>query len=236
MNIKKEVLKSQEELKRINITNKEIITKAKFGPSKDTRIPFLLDEHLAFFVATIIGDGHLKKSKLQISIELSNKKLLDYIKKTCLKLFNRNFNIRPVKQRDKRKPTYQIAMDSKAIYFLLNKVFEVQIGNKSNIVFVPKVIKESSNSIKSAFLIGIMLTEGGNRRKGYGLSTSSKTLWEDLIQLFNEIGIKVFIDRWIYKKYNKEYYGFYFKKDKIINLIEKCQNKELSNFFKQFFS
>ena len=226
MNIKKEVLKSQKNLKIINITNKEVITKAKRGPSKETRIPFLLEEILSFFTATIIGDGHLRKSKLQILIELSDKELIKYIKKICKEIFNRDFNINNVKQREGRKPTYYIAMDSKAIYSLLNKVFEIQIGRKSNIVYIPKIIKESNDSIKSSFLMGIMLTEGGNRRRGYGMSTSSKKLWEDLIKMFTELGIEVSPDKWIYKKYNKEYYGFYFKKDKIVTIIEKCKNKE----------
>jgi len=76
-----------------------------------------------------------------------------------------------------------------------------------------------------------MLTEGGNRRKGVGMSTSSKKLWKDLIQLFNEIGIKVFTDKWIYKKYNKEYYGFYFKKSQLQLIINPCKNNGLCNLF-----
>jgi len=236
MNIRKEVLKSQENLKIINITNNEVITKAKFGPSKEIRIPFLLNNLLSFFTATIIGDGHLKKSKQRTSIELSNIELIKYIQKVCKELFNREFKIHSVKPREGRKQTYYIAMDSKAIHSLLNKVFEIQIGKKSNIVYIPSLIKKSSDSIKSSFLMGIMFTEGGNRRRGYGLSTSSKKLWEDLTKMFNELGIKVFLDKWIYKKYNKEYYGLYFKKDKIKILLEKCKNKELKDFFEKTFN
>ncbi|MEK6935332.1 MAG: hypothetical protein AABW67_00945 [Nanoarchaeota archaeon] len=235
MNLRKEILKSQTDLKIIDINKIRVITKAKFGPSKETQINFLLDENLSFYIATIIGDGHLKKAKLQIAIELSNKKLIDYIQKTCVKLFNRNFNIHPVKQRERKQLTYQMVMDSKSIYLLLNKVFEIPIGKKSNIVYVPKIIKKANKSIKSAFLIGIMLTEGGNRRRGIGMSTASEKLWKDLIQIFKEIGIKVFTDKWIYKKYNKEYYGFYFKKDKINLILKECKDIELNNLFKEHF-
>ena len=233
MDIQKEVLDSQRELKTIKTNKWGIITKARFGPSKETKIPFLLNEELSFFAATIIGDGHLRKSKLQITIELSNRELIEYIKETCIKIFNRNFNIYPVKQREGRKQTYHMLMDSKAIYSLLNKVFEIPVGNKSNIVVIPELIKKSNDSIKSAFLIGIMLTEGGNRRRGIGLSTSSKKLWEDLIQLFNQMGIKLYIDRWIYKKYNKEYYGFYFKRECLPILTQKCKNYEMNKIFKK---
>ena len=235
MDIRKEVLKSQEELKIIKINKKRVITKAKFGPSKETQINFLLDEHLSFFIATIIGDGHLKKEKLQIAIELSNKELMDYIKETCMNLFNRNFNVHIVKQRERKKLTYQMVMDSKSIYQLLNKVFEIPMGKKSNIVHVPKIIKKANKSIKSAFLIGILLTEGGNRRRGIGMSTASEKLWKDLIQIFKEIGIRVFVDKWLYKKYNREYYGFYFKKDEIFKILEKCKNIRLNKVFKEYF-
>jgi len=106
MNFRKKVLQSQEELKTIQINEDNIVTKAKFGPSKETKIPFLLDEPLAFFVASIIGDGHLRKSKLQISMELSNKNILEYVKDICFKLFDRKFTISSVKLREGRKQTH----------------------------------------------------------------------------------------------------------------------------------
>jgi len=236
MNVKNLVLKSQKELKVLKQNKEYLITKARFGPSKETKIPLYLDENLAFFVATIIGDGNLKKAKLQISIELSDKKLIEYIRETCLNLFNRSFNIHPVIEREGKKQTYQMVMDNKSIYCLLNKVFNIPIGKKSNIVCVPNIIKKSNKSIKSAFIIGIMLTEGGKRRRGVGMSTASKMLWEDLSNLFEDVGIKVSKDRWIYKKYNKEYYGLYFKIDKIHFILEGCKNKELKDIFEQIFA
>ena len=102
MNIKKEVLKSQESLKKINIERSSIIVKAKFGPSKETKIPLDLEQKLSFFVACIIGDGHLKKGKYQISIELSNLVLLNYINKICLGLFDRSFNVRQIKRNGRK--------------------------------------------------------------------------------------------------------------------------------------
>jgi hypothetical protein len=233
MDLKKIIIESQKELKILKTNNEFLITKAKFGPSKETKIPLELEEKMSFFVATIIGDGHLKKEKFQIAVQLCNKKLIESIKETCMKLFNRDFNIHTIKDRQGKKPINQMVIDSKSIYLLLNQVFEVQKGKKSNIVCIPRVIKESNNSIKSAFIIGIMVTEGGSRRRGIGMSTSSKRLWIDLIKIFKDIGINVFTDKWIYKKYNKEYYGLYFKKEKINIILNECKDKELNSLFKE---
>lgn len=224
MNLKKEVINSQKDLKIIFITNDSINVKAKFGPSKETYLPLQLDERLAFLIGAIIGDGHLKRSKYQISIEISNKKILENIKKICFELFNREFNILLVKKREGKAQSYHICIDSKAIYNLLNKVYEIPIGKKSHIVRVPRYVFDSNLSIKSAFLIGIMVTDGGKRRGIIGISTASKELRKGLIFLLEGIGIKLFKDEWVNKKYSKKYYGITFKPKYLKSLMRRCRS------------
>ncbi len=224
MNYKQDILKSQRDLNIISINKKGAITKARYGPSKLTKIPFELGEDLAFFVGAIIGDGHLKKDKFQISIELTDKKLLIYIKDICKLLFNRVFNIGKERVREERKNSWNMVIDSKSIYLLLKEVFEIPPGKKSNIVKVPKYIKNASKKIKIAFLKGIFATEGGKRKRGYGLSTASENLWGDLIVLFNDINIPVLKDSWMYKKYKKKYYGLSFRKEYITKLMWECRS------------
>lgn len=222
--MKEEIKNSQKDLKLISENEKAIIVKAKFGPSRKTRIPLEMEENLSFFIATIIGDGHLRKEKFQITIELTDYKLLDYIKNICDKIFNRKFNINKVKQRERRKQTYSMLIDSKAIYLLLKDVFEIPPGKKSHIVRVPYKIKKSDERVKISFLKGIMATEGGKRRRGYGLSTASKELWEGLIKLFEDIEIPILKDKWTHKKYKKIYYGLSFKKEHINKLMWECRS------------
>lgn len=224
MNYKQHILKSQEELNIISINKDYIITKAKYGPSKLTKIPLKLNDDLAFFVATIIGDGHLKKDKFQISIELTNKELLVCIREICKNLFNREFNIGKERIREDRKNSWNLVMDSKSIYFLLKKVFEIPSGKKSHIVKVPEYIKKADKKIKIAFLKGIMATEGGKRKRGYGLSTASEKLWEGLIVLFNDVKIPVLKDSWVYKKYKKKYYGLSFRKEYLDQIKWECRS------------
>lgn len=231
MIIKKEIIKSQRSLIKLKESAKNLTIKAKFGPSKITNIPLILNEPMAFFVATVIGDGHLKKSKYQINIELADKILLKNIQKICWQLFNRNFNIKTIKTRKNKKPTCRLGIDSKAVYNLLNLAFSIPSGKKSDIVNVPKMIKNSNHSIKSAFIIGILATEGGKRRRGFGLSTSSKNLWTSLYNLFKELRVDIKKDKWIYKKYNKEYYGLFFKKSELCALIKKCKNQDIKEIF-----
>ncbi len=231
MDIKEEAIKSQESLIKIKNNPESIEVKAKFGPSKITKIPLILDEPLAFFLATVIGDGHLKKEKYQINIELADKNLLENIQKICELLFKRNFKIKPIIVRKGKQPTYRLGIDSKAVYNLLNLAFYIPKGKKSDIVNVPYIIKNANKTIKSAFLLGIMATEGGKRRRGFGLSTSSKKLWVDLYQLFKEMEINIKKDTWIYKKYNKEYYGLLFKKEELPKLIENCKDRNIQRIF-----
>lgn len=225
---KKDVINSQKELKIISQNNEEINTKAKYGPSKITRIPLNINENLAFFVATIIGDGHLKKSKFQITIECANNKLIFFLRDICKEIFKRDFNVYPRKIIQKgRQKRFCLIIDSKAIHNLLQYVFEIPKGKKSDIVKIPEYIKKTNKSIKAAFIIGILTTEGGKRRRGYGLSTASKKFLEGIINLLDDIGISTKKDKWINRKYQKEYYGMVFKKEGLINIIKICNNRKV---------
>ncbi|MAG39675.1 hypothetical protein CMI41_01785 [Candidatus Pacearchaeota archaeon] len=228
MNYKTSAVLSQKDLNTINQTKTHITTKAKYGPSKETKIPLIIKPELAFIVATIIGDGHLRKEKKQICIELTDLDLLKQIQDYFKIIFKREFNINLIKLRKGRKQSWQMPIDSKAIHNLLNQTFEIPIGKKSHIVKIPEFIKNSNKSVKKAFLQGIMLTEGGKRRRGYGLSTASKTLWKDLSVLFEEFEIPIQLDRWIYKKYKKEYYGLVFKEKHYLSLMRECRSGQTS--------
>ncbi|MDO8563819.1 MAG: hypothetical protein Q7R87_02335 [Nanoarchaeota archaeon] len=223
MNIKFDL----ENLELLNGNIKEVFVKARRGKSKVTRIPLILDEELAFFIAVVIGDGHLKKDKKQISIELTNEDLLVNINKVVYNLFKINFNISKRKERPNHKNSFILILDNTAIYNLIKKSFKIPSGKKSNIVNIPTEIINANKSIIASFLIGIMVTEGGKRKRGIGLSTASQELWINLIDSFNKLNIRILKDKWTYHKYNKEYYGLVFKKDHLTNLIDMCDNTDI---------
>ena len=209
MDYREAVILSQKDLNILNIDDGFITVLAKYGPSKVTKIPLFLNPEIAFFSASIIGDGHLRKSKLQIDFEVGNKNLILQLIDICERNFNRIFNLKSRIVAGKK--FYHVFIDSKAIYNFLRYVFEIPPGKKSHLVKVPDFIKFSSNEIKDAFLKGIMATEGGRRKRGYGLSTASRVLWSDLAELFKDVGINTLKDKWTHQTYKKEYYGLSFK-------------------------
>lgn len=226
MSFKKDVINSQMDLHILSKSNDEIIVKAKFGPSKPTNIPLIINESLSCFVAAVIGDGHIRKNKFQVYLDGTNQKLIRSFQDITKSLFKRDFNISCDIPRNKFK-RYCLIIDSKAIHNLLTIVFETPAGKKSHLVKVPEYIKNSNVSIKAAFLIGILVTEGGRRRREYGLSTASKTLREELTELFNDLGIEVKLDEWTHKVYNKKYYGLVFRKKKLSEIISKCEDQNI---------
>jgi intein/homing endonuclease len=235
MNNKELIKLYKDEMNIINSDVRGLTVKARRGPSKETRIPLYVNENLSFFVATIIGDGHIKKDKEQTSIELSNKNLIELIRHNCFIIFERKFNICMIKRREGKKQTFTIYMDSKGIRLLLNHKFSIPRGKKSNIVEVPEVIKKSNKDIKAAFIAGIMLTEGGKRRRGFGLSSASSVLQKDLIQLLSDLGIQTSTDKWINKKNEKEYYGLVFKKENMNQILSLLKDEKILTLLNEFF-
>ncbi len=223
-----DVISSQRDLTVIKRSSSHLVVKAKRGPSKNTVISLNLNEKIAFFSAVIIGDGHLKREKMQIVFECTNREIIYHLTSLCKSLFNRDFNHSPIKPRLNKKPSFQFRIDSKAIYNLLREVFEIPSGKKSDVVKVPlHILRSKNNSIKAAFLIGIMVTEGGNRRRGFGLSTASKELRDNLVQLFQSLNVEVLTDKWTNKKYNKDYYGICYKRYLLKLIVNKCKDKEV---------
>ena len=47
---------------------------------------------------------------------------------------------------------------------------------------------------------------------------------EGLIKIFEELNISTWKDKWIYKKYDKEYYGITFKPNELKILMRECRS------------
>ncbi len=195
--------------------------KARTGPSQITKIPLQINEGLAFLTGIILGDGHLTKSKKRIALEMTNLKTIIATKNIIQNIFEIKIGVhKRLDKRENRQLRYYFYIYNSMIYHLLNQL-GIPIGKKSDIVYVPYLIKNSKDSIKKAFLLGVFCAEGGKRRwKYYGLSSSSQKFRDGVYDLLKDLKIEVRKDQWVYKKYKKEYFGLYFEKSFLKNMRE----------------
>lgn len=220
----------------INENRKSFYFKAITGPSKTTKIPKKLDNTLCCYIGLIIGDGHIKKDKKRISIELVDEELIRKIEKITQNLFGINSSIYKIKdKRPNRKIRYLLQVDNSPLHCFLNEVIKIPKGNKSSIVEIPELIKNSNLKNKVSFLIGLFAADGGKRNHSkIGLSSASKKLRDDISYALKEQNIKHFKDNWIYKKYKKEYFGIYFTRKSLNQLMRGCRSGQTGQIQNSF--
>ncbi|MFH1771032.1 MAG: LAGLIDADG family homing endonuclease [archaeon] len=172
-------------------------------------LPIKLTKELAEFIGIMVGDGHIRSStgisktgsKFQrsdviITGSLKEKNYLEYV----MVLFKRLFNIEMYSKRDFRSKTIQLFVHSMAVVQFLNKICEIKLNKKSDVVRVSEIIKNSNKNCKCAFLRGLADTDfsvsfqnkndTGHKYPVIKGSFRSKNLVSDLELLFLELGFK----------------------------------------------
>lgn len=179
------------------------------GSNKIVSIPTHLSENLSYIVAAIICDGHIRKNKYTLIFENSDRITVNKFIRKIRDVFETHAKYRVIiDKREGRIRRYRIEITSKPIVLLLHEIYEIPRGNKCRIVKIPKLIKESQNDIKEAFIEGVFDTDGGKRGRHLGLSSASKAFRDDVAQLLLDLGFIVYRDEWVNKKYKRKYYGF----------------------------
>lgn len=203
-------------IKITNRTKKFISLRPICGSKKEVTIPLSLSKNLAYFVGVITGDGYLASIRHRFGLHKANRQYLSTIYVPLAKnLFSLGVKIRNGKR------SYHLFTRNKAIWLMLNKVFNIPKGRKSRIVRMPRIIKQASNEIKKSYLAGLFDTDGGRRRGGYGFTTASEWMFKDTLELLRKLGFNPQSDCWVNKKYNRMYYGW------------KVAKKEETEFFQQ---
>lgn len=172
-------------------------------------LPILLNKELAEFIGIVIGDGHLSisigrqrsgapliRSDLIIACNLFEQQYIRYIREQFHLLFNIQLSYEP----DKRSSTVLLRAHSKGIVQFLNKICEVPLNRKSDIVCVPNIIRNADHNIKYSFLRGLADTDFSitfRYRQGKGHvypsirgGFKSKLLVQHLELLFKEEGYR----------------------------------------------
>jgi len=218
--VKTEVVKIIDSIKSFKTFKKE-----------EVRIPHKITSDLLYFIGVIVGDGTLpikynseRYRQYEIKIEKSNE---FYLKQILKPLAENLFGIKwsfIFKKRRNRNKTWMIIKKSKPIYRFLVKVFGLPEGKKSNIVRMPKLIRELKPEKRVPFIAGIMDTDWGIAGKnGFGTHCSSKKLLKDIRNtLYELIGIKFKIKRYVQKDKFVSYQMRTIKyKGEIFNLLKK---------------
>ena len=192
-----------------------------------------INESLCCYTGLIIGDGHIKKDKKRLSIELIDLDLIREIEKLTYSLFMIKPSIYKINdKRPNRKRRYLLQIDNSAIHAFLHQVIGIPKGNKSKIVIIPKLIKNTTLKNKRSLLIGLFVADGGKRHnKKVGLTTSSEILRNDVSNILNDLKITNGKEKWLNKKYEKEYFGLYFKRENLQKILDIDQNDQIIKFF-----
>ncbi len=174
-------------------------------------VPHFITAELAYLTGAILGDGHLNKKQDKIGFEVAEKWLAEKFAQNVKIVFDHTL---PIHQRlDRGRLRYFVIFGNKSAKRIFNKIMEIPVGKKSNIITVPSLMKSSSQEIKNFFLEGVFDTDGGKRGKNrLGLTSASKRFRDGIFDLIEEQGIKVSKDEWVNKLYNKSYYGLRFSK------------------------
>lgn len=164
----------------MQLNNKEIIY-SKGDISKGVNLPNILTPDLAEIIGIILGDGHIEFNKkysrttaYSIYVAGSLSEDMDYYKNEInpifFKLFNTKFNIS-----SQRNDELIVRLYSKAIATFITKL-GIKLGNKVDNNIIPKIILDSNNLVKRAFLKGIFDTEGSIMFKKDYFSKHSKPI------------------------------------------------------------
>ena len=240
MNLRKEIFSLSRYFKIFKTGKKGVYVEGLSGPRRRVFLPFILNENISCLIGMILGDGHLKKEKKRIAFEVTQKSLVELFLSLMKKSFLINGSIKKrIEKLENRKQRYYTNITNAPIYILLNKVYNIPIGKKSRIIEVSPLILKGNKRVKLFFLFGVLLTDGGRRRRGFGFSSSSKSFRDNVFTLLSEFEIKCSLDEWKHKTYKKIYYGLFFKKAELSKLMRECRSGQtgqiLQELRKKFF-
>ncbi len=128
-------------------------------------LPKYLNENLAEFVGIVIGDGHLHhqirrdSNFYSLTISCNFTEDMDYFNNVINPLFEKLFNTKLSVIKNKKLNYFNAVKCSKSVVNFLNLNFSIPIGNKTSDIQIPQSILKSNNSIKAAFIRGLVDTD-----------------------------------------------------------------------------
>lgn len=189
------------------------VRSSKTGPpNKQIIFPNKMSPPLAKFIGWFFGDGSVHATGIRIHF---NKKDNDKIEQ-FIKLVHDVFNFNPIVREEHTRTSVYISSVPLLNWLKNNELLK----SKSNIIFIPKVIRMSSIDSIKAFIDGLFLADGSTSGSTKYIDTTSKQLSQELAICMKAVGINCKIMTYPATKGRKsqaEHYRIVFRKWGSIN-------------------
>lgn len=157
-----------------------------------------LNADIAYLVSYVSGDGHIKdqvknNNKWEIIVEswVETPELLRQLQEIMAAQFNMSTSL----CKNKTRKGYRLFINSKILHKILNKVFEIPIGNKHNEVQVPQIIRQASDKIRKSYIRGWFDAEGfvttSHKKPQIGFYVKNKHVTSWIKNQLENFGMKV---------------------------------------------
>ncbi|MBS3081943.1 hypothetical protein J4416_03360 [Candidatus Pacearchaeota archaeon] len=220
--IPEELFNSWSTLARINIRDKNIISKPSY--KKKIISNFKLDKDLAEILGVLNGDGHVSKFKYEICVvgSILERDYYNYLKMLFEKKFGTQFTLR------EEGTKFKLRLYSKELSNRLVKYYGLPKGNKIGKLSIYSKLWKSKNMLKR-YIRGLYDTDGcfHIRRKNdpmISITSADSLFLQDIIKALNYLGYntakgnqRVFI-------YRKKDVNMFFKE------IEPSNSKHLKKY------
>jgi len=186
----------------------------RYGKFVNLPLKFKLTNNWFYISELIRTDGHISKDFLELKLTNNDKKLLIKFENFC-----KTLGITYVR---KERDRYRIF--NRTLSLILSKIFEIQAGNKSLNVYLPKWIKNLNNSVLSFSLRGAFDGDGTVQDSSHGtrrvrLSTGSLKYSEDIRECLQKFDIKSSV----FRDSRKDRNVWYVEISDKVNLTKFCQ-------------
>ncbi|MFH1199458.1 MAG: LAGLIDADG family homing endonuclease [Candidatus Micrarchaeota archaeon] len=185
-----------------------VLEKARFSKkgasSGKVRLPFILNEDLAYFLGVHAGDGCIPihspgvRGSWTVGIYEGYP---EFHLEVCRPLIETLFGVTPAynsKPRPDGRSNYYTAIHSAIAVNYLVECLGIRQGKKAGCVEVPKfVLNVDSPGIKAAFISGLFDTDGTVTGRDVRFSTVSKKLFEQVNFLLGELGLNTSFNTWL---------------------------------------
>ncbi|MEK6811013.1 MAG: DEAD/DEAH box helicase [Nanoarchaeota archaeon] len=169
--------------KKVSLDYENLIITDKYGKSDFVKIPYQLNQKVAYIIGAMMGDGHLGNRKNHggevVFSDLDRESVSNEFKEAIKEVFG----VEMKRENKKGLVAYNSALS--------NVLMELGIpkGNKSRKIKIPKFLFFANNENICGFIKGIFDTDGSASKYGVSISSVNENFIGELKWLFLRIGI-----------------------------------------------